>query len=90
MDSSEMEHRLMNKLILIQKELDNKNTLNPLNLLEKRLLILIKLKRYKEAVEEGYRIVGKEGPEPVVCRSIIAALCRSNQVSFQSSENTGD
>ena len=76
-----MEHRLLNKLLLIQKELENKNTLNPLNLLEKRLLILIKLKRYQDAVEEGYRIVGKEGPEPLVCRCIIVALCRTHQVS---------
>jgi len=79
MNSSEMEHGLVTKLHQITKELENKNS-HPLNLLERRLLILIKLKRYQEAIEEGYRIVGKEGAEPLVCRCIIVALCRIRQV----------
>lgn len=49
-------------------------------LLEQKCILLLKLKRHKEVVDDGYSIIGRLGPNVVVYKSILIALVRLGKV----------
>jgi hypothetical protein len=87
-----------NKNSLLEKELEEVNkqldcskkdakslsaaTLNEFKLMEHRVLLLLKLKKWQIVTEEGYKILGKKGPNPVIYKCILVSLCRLRKVSL--------
>lgn len=80
MESSEAE-LLFADLTRMKQEIEGGND-NDLVLLEKRLLVLVRLRKFTTVIEEGYRILGKLGAQPFVYKCILVALCRTGKVVF--------
>lgn len=49
-------------------------------LLEQKCILLLKLKRHKEVVDDGYSIIGRLGPNVIVYKCILIALVRLGKV----------
>ncbi len=49
-------------------------------LLEQKCILLLKLKRHKEVVDDGYSIIGRLGPNITVYKCILIALVRLGKV----------
>lgn len=49
-------------------------------LLEQKCILLMKLKRYKEVIDDGYSIIGRLGPNVTLFKCILIALVRMGKV----------
>lgn len=52
-------------------------------LLEQKCILLLKLKRYKDVLEDGYSILGRMGPITVIYKCILIALVKLGKVSLE-------
>ena len=82
-DKLEKELELLSSSLIALSTDRKSSNLKPeteIQLQEKKSICLLKLKKYPEVVEEGYRTIGKRGPNGVIFKCILAALCRMNKV----------
>jgi len=56
---------------------------NEIKLLEKKILVLLKMKNWKDVRDEGYKILGKKGPNAIIYKCILVSLCRLGKVGSE-------
>lgn len=53
-------------------------------LLEQKCVLLLKLKRHREIIDDGYSVIGRMGPSVVIYKCILVALVRLGKVIINS------
>jgi hypothetical protein len=55
---------------------DSQHVESEIKLLERKLLLMLKLKNWKDVRDEGYKILGRKGPNPIIYKCVLVSLCR--------------